>query len=158
RWPSFSLVVIEMLVGILRSAAAVQARSGLLAKRFPPRSTQAWMRPSAAATIEEYVSWPTPGTTRMPYSSSSRAANACFRLGVMPHDPTPCTFECPRMGSSPHPGRPSQPRASARLASARTLSTPCAWCVSPIRSEEHTSELQSPDHLVCRLLLEKKKK
>src|SRR5258708_17245563 len=26
-----------------------------------------------------------------------------------------------------------------------------------IRSEEHTSELQSPDHLVCRLLLEKKK-
>src|SRR5258708_12083364 len=26
------------------------------------------------------------------------------------------------------------------------------------RSEEHTSELQSPDHLVCRLLLEKKKK
>src|SRR5258708_12041479 len=28
----------------------------------------------------------------------------------------------------------------------------------PRRSEEHTSELQSPDHLVCRLLLEKKKK
>src|SRR5438552_12825233 len=30
---------------------------------------------------------------------------------------------------------------------------------SPVRrrSEEHTSELQSPDHLVCRLLLEKKK-
>src|SRR5258708_27051842 len=26
------------------------------------------------------------------------------------------------------------------------------------RSEEHTSELQSPDHLVCPLLLEKKKK
>src|SRR5258708_18918712 len=29
------------------------------------------------------------------------------------------------------------------------------WNVA--RSEEHTSELQSPDHLVCRLLLEKKK-
>src|SRR5207244_10924453 len=28
---------------------------------------------------------------------------------------------------------------------------------SNLRSEEHTSELQSPDHLVCRLLLEKKK-
>src|SRR5712671_7072323 len=27
----------------------------------------------------------------------------------------------------------------------------------PPRAEEHTSELQSPDHLVCRLLLEKKK-
>src|SRR5258708_18808973 len=30
--------------------------------------------------------------------------------------------------------------------------------ISGQRSEEHTSELQSPDHLVCRLLLEKKKK
>src|SRR5574344_2278354 len=30
-------------------------------------------------------------------------------------------------------------------------------CERLIRSEEHTSELQSPDHLVCRLLLEKKK-
>src|SRR5438552_13619710 len=28
--------------------------------------------------------------------------------------------------------------------------------LSEVRSEEHTSELQSPDHLVCRLLLEKK--
>src|SRR5256885_3328920 len=28
----------------------------------------------------------------------------------------------------------------------------------PVRSEEHTSELQSPCNLVCRLLLEKKKK
>src|SRR3989442_9322970 len=30
--------------------------------------------------------------------------------------------------------------------------------ISPGRSEEHTSELQSRPHLVCRLLLEKKKK
>src|SRR5258708_29360824 len=32
------------------------------------------------------------------------------------------------------------------------------WVFGHRRSEEHTSELQSPDHLVCRLLLEKKKK
>src|SRR5258708_24860032 len=32
------------------------------------------------------------------------------------------------------------------------------WWPVLSRSEEHTSELQSPDHLVCRLLLEKKKK
>src|SRR5258708_26575173 len=31
------------------------------------------------------------------------------------------------------------------------------WRRNARRSEEHTSELQSPDHLVCRLLLEKKK-
>src|SRR5258708_24794217 len=34
------------------------------------------------------------------------------------------------------------------------LQAAAAWLK---RSEEHTSELQSPDHLVCRLLLEKKK-
>src|SRR5947208_6041765 len=35
--------------------------------------------------------------------------------------------------------------------------TGTATSTTPVRSEEHTSELQSPDHLVCRLLLEKKK-
>src|SRR5690348_17615202 len=35
--------------------------------------------------------------------------------------------------------------------------SPAGACVSASRSEEHTSELQSPVHLVCRLLLEKKK-
>src|SRR5258705_10150334 len=34
----------------------------------------------------------------------------------------------------------------------------CLMAVAAIRSEEHTSELQSLRHLVCRLLLEKKKK
>src|SRR5947208_16649430 len=44
--------------------------------------------------------------------------------------------------------------------SARVMATPSrpARPTRPMRrSEEHTSELQSPDHLVCRLLLEKKK-
>src|SRR5438552_7206996 len=36
------------------------------------------------------------------------------------------------------------------------LDITCILLALPIRSEEHTSELQSPDHLVCRLLLEKK--
>src|SRR5258708_29235986 len=38
------------------------------------------------------------------------------------------------------------------------LGTQAGYCLPGCsRSEEHTSELQSPDHLVCRLLLEKKK-
>src|SRR5207244_11478490 len=37
----------------------------------------------------------------------------------------------------------------------RLLGLQVGHCFKP-RSEEHTSELQSPDHLVCRLLLEKK--
>src|SRR5258708_30004856 len=44
------------------------------------------------------------------------------------------------------------------LAASRATFAPCtAWAIDSPRSEEHTSELQSPDHLVCRLLLEKKK-
>src|SRR5690348_17729646 len=44
-------------------------------------------------------------------------------------------------------------RTSRRLPAGRP-----ALCAANGRSEEHTSELQSPVHLVCRLLLEKKKK
>src|SRR5947208_9116506 len=40
----------------------------------------------------------------------------------------------------------------------RSLRRGCEFLTQFARSEEHTSELQSPDHLVCRLLLEKKKK
>src|SRR5260364_214276 len=47
---------------------------------------------------------------------------------------------------------PALPHAQRRLAAA---SRP--YRQKTARSEEHTSELQSPDHLVCRLLLEKKK-
>src|SRR6266487_4729508 len=47
---------------------------------------------------------------------------------------------------------PRPRRRSARGCWRRDASTP-----SGPRSEEHTSELQSPVHLVCRLLLEKKK-
>src|SRR5258708_9499415 len=42
-------------------------------------------------------------------------------------------------------------------ATARRSPPSSAACCGCSRSEEHTSELQSPDHLVCRLLLEKKK-
>src|SRR5258708_39916243 len=42
-------------------------------------------------------------------------------------------------------------------AGAGVVAIPAAAATAAPRSEEHTSELQSPDHLVCRLLLEKKK-
>src|SRR5437867_8777142 len=46
-------------------------------------------------------------------------------------------------------GRPSSPTKQAHRSS---------WSTNGRRSEEHTSELQSPYDLVCRLLLEKKKR
>src|SRR3712207_6975696 len=50
---------------------------------------------------------------------------------------------------------PSQPRR-LRLPRDRVLGACC--CSDQFRSEEHTSELQSRQYLVCRLLLEKKKR
>src|SRR3712207_8451774 len=53
------------------------------------------------------------------------------------------------------------PSTADQMTSRRTL--PSSWCWFPLRlgcgsrSEEHTSELQSRQYLVCRLLLEKKK-
>src|SRR5258706_2009921 len=44
------------------------------------------------------------------------------------------------------------------LAGASNCRSPCSCDRAPTRSEEHTSELQSLTNLVCRLLLEKKKK
>src|SRR2546430_8891587 len=55
----------------------------------------------------------------------------------------------------------SVPRAPCRSTGPSSISTPwpdrCETACST-RSEEHTSELQSQSNLVCRLLLEKKKK
>src|SRR5947208_4549467 len=49
------------------------------------------------------------------------------------------------------PASPPQRQAAGRTLAAHQQG-------DAARSEEHTSELQSPDHLVCRLLLEKKKR
>src|SRR5258708_10182339 len=48
-------------------------------------------------------------------------------------------------------------KLASPLRGARILFVDPATDSAEVRSEEHTSELQSPDHLVCRLLLEKKK-
>src|SRR5437773_12426156 len=64
------------------------------------------------------------------------------------HDALPI---CPRL----RPETPPRPARSAR--SRRSTTSRCRTAGRP-RSEEHTSELQSHHDLVCRLLLEKKKK
>src|SRR5258708_14109898 len=48
-------------------------------------------------------------------------------------------------------------RSQSASGMTRSCSSVCVIHSDRGRSEEHTSELQSPDHLVCRLLLEKKK-
>src|SRR3712207_8048503 len=50
-----------------------------------------------------------------------------------------------------------QQRFGCRSHHGRQFRQPCSQLIRDFRSEEHTSELQSRQYLVCRLLLEKKK-
>src|SRR5258706_8576835 len=74
-----------------------------------------------------------------------------------------CAADCDELGGGIHATESGHGSASGphNLASARTIhgrgSRATSW-MRLRRSEEHTSELQSLTNLVCRLLLEKKKK
>src|SRR5262245_63970361 len=68
------------------------------------------------------------------------------------HDALPIWQLCRQKPQWTHESRPARSLSSGEPGSAEVLTT---WL--PSRSEEHTSELQSLRHLVCRLLLEKKK-
>src|SRR5437762_7310246 len=80
---------------------------------------------------------PPPTSTLFPYTTLFRSPRArAARLG--------------RLGAAPRAGRGERGRMGAPHRALARGRLP--------RSEEHTSELQSPMYLVCRLLLEKKKK
>src|SRR2546425_2911251 len=65
-----------------------------------------------------------------------------------------CGLRRHRHGHGRHEGLADQPRSDRRLHRTGCARAPVRWS---LRSEEHTSELQSLAYLVCRLLLEKKK-
>src|SRR5258708_6964549 len=97
--------------------------------------------------------WATPATPGRPDLAGKVAwtASALGFRGLMAHQRQIIATGTERLAD----GRPAfrqvvieEPRQQGKSVSVLSL----------IRSEEHTSELQSPDHLVCRLLLEKKKK
>src|SRR5256885_12262392 len=71
-------------------------------------------------------------------------------LGRAPRRTCPQRSPCPGRRGAARGGSPAESRAH------RPNRLPTGGC-RPGRSEEHTSELQSPCNLVCRLLLEKKK-
>src|SRR5688572_31503480 len=73
------------------------------------------------------------------------------------HDALPI---CGSVALSPKRGprpRPLKMRSGAVVRSPSMLLAKLPSCSNSVRSEEHTSELQSQSNLVCRLLLEKKK-
>src|SRR5689334_23990797 len=86
-----------------------------------------------------------PRSTLFPYTTLFRSGPAQGRAGTAPHS-----------RRDPGGGRPGDPRDGTPE---QFLDVPARLRVlQHARSEEHTSELQSQFHLVCRLLLEKKKK
>src|SRR5258708_21991622 len=89
-----------------------------------------------------------PRSTLFPYTTLFRSC-AVSRTAAPPcaRRVSRSRVACTRASTPPTTSLVSPADAAACEASLRTSS----------RSEEHTSELQSPDHLVCRLLLEKTK-
>src|SRR5205814_2750995 len=85
---------------------------------------------------------PTPSSTLFPYTTLFRSIWAMFRVALGPLN----------LSHSLSRSRRSWPASSGRIEL-----LPRHVLMGGTRSEEHTSELQSLRHLVCRLLLEKKK-
>src|SRR5205807_9808160 len=97
---------------------------------------------------------PPPRSTLFPYTTlfrsrpvSERSPRLCS-LVTMPDDVSGLRFLA----------KERQWRLRRHWRSCASLPTVCIPKTDKLRSEEHTSELQSPCNLVCRLLLEKKKK
>src|SRR5207248_9354036 len=96
------------------------------------------------------ISSPPPRSTLFPYTTLFRSSLAGLRVLVVEDEPDARELISLALKRS---GAEVQTVASAKEALSKLqVFTP------DVRSEEHTSELQSPYDLVCRLLLEKKKK
>src|SRR5690606_40203880 len=105
-------------------------------------------------------------------SITSPAPRAVYPLAL--HDalpicapvPEPVPARCPRSEQEPAPASAQRPRpgenhhrsSDPHRHQPSTRNRLGRYCACHRRSEEHTSELQSRENLVCRLLLEKKKK
>src|SRR5207244_9191091 len=96
-----------------------------------------------------------PTSTRFPYTTLFRS------LELRHHEPVTASYNPPHQKTPRPTNEPLEIDLVFNVIACGTCEffwpdDPSKQPYGP-RSEEHTSELQSPDHLVCRLLLEKKK-
>src|SRR3712207_8564720 len=91
-----------------------------------------------------------PRSTLFPYTTLFRSSSARAPTTSGPRRRNGRTSQAAR---KPFPPLPRLGGEGTRVARLKDLDE----CTLPRRSEEHTSELQSRQYLVCRLLLEKKK-
>src|SRR3712207_7045830 len=93
-----------------------------------------------------------PRSTLFPYTTLFRSSRSISASASSVAFPAPASLGCRATAASTFGCR------SASAADQREEGTSTPTCTSRgTRSEEHTSELQSRQYLVCRLLLEKKK-
>src|SRR2546430_12106125 len=97
-----------------------------------------------------------PRSTLFPYTTLFRSA-AAF-IGLLPADMAPETTAGHDGFLHPYVVQAGVERTSVRLLVRDFVTARLKEKEALVRSEEHTSELQSQSNLVCRLLLEKKKK
>src|SRR5205823_7571915 len=103
-------------------------------------------------------SHPPADARRAPERDPVRYPGAIHELAASLAAPGPghAAFRRARHARSRSPDRERLPRTSCLRIYPSEMAR-SSWKTIPIRSEEHTSELQSLAYLVCRLLLEKKK-
>src|SRR5690348_17387714 len=92
-----------------------------------------------------------PRSPLFPYTTLFRSRSRTTRR------PSPCFARSTNIPAAPTSSESRAPPAPENPPSSTVWRTITARTARRSRSEEHTSELQSPVHLVCRLLLEKKK-
>src|SRR3712207_8642494 len=97
-----------------------------------------------------------PRSTLFPYTTLFRSAGLLVGGRPVGTHRLPQFAPVQRQAGRPHPVGPPLEQLVARHAPAEVVAG--RGDVAVQRSEEHTSELQSRQYLVCRLLLEKKKK
>src|SRR5256885_10250363 len=93
-----------------------------------------------------------PRSTLFPYTTLFRSLNTVYVVQISPLFCLVRSLLCRLTPNDIIPWEATTTDPTHRC----DTSSPCTRCTSS-RSEEHTSELQSPCNLVCRLLLEKKK-
>src|SRR5688572_31503267 len=96
-----------------------------------------------------------PRSTLFPYTTLFRSVSPRVTWGTSPDQPITVDERVPNPAAQT---TPQQRDAAMRALQYMGLQPGTSLQGLAIRSEEHTSELQSQSNLVCRLLLEKKKK
>src|SRR4051794_41523814 len=98
---------------------------------------------------------PPPRSTLFPYTTLFRSFNHAFQVPACAG--CDAEFVITPAADAVHGAGFADPFSKPGLPISWVLSAKSST-TNDVRSEEHTSELQSPVHLVCRLLLEKKKR